>query len=245
MRNKQPDEIFCTECGGIIKKSARFCSHCGVQREEQPVSTVQKEVTSQESAGSNYWDQQTTCPKCGRVINASSSTCSHCNTPIIKTTGTTDDSKLSSHTCKYCGHLLGAKEKSCPRCGTVSVTQNSSTSERKRIPALLLLLFLGGFGAHRFYVGKIKSAMVILIGHIFFWGFYIKYFFSTMRAFSWDYLFLSLKNFVWLCTNLIKYSHYEEAIFVLLGLGIAVILLVDLVMIITGSFRDSEGKALS
>ena len=35
-------------------------------------------------------------------------------------------------------------------------------SERKKVPALLLLLFLGGFGAHRFYVGKIGTAILFM-----------------------------------------------------------------------------------
>ena len=35
-------------------------------------------------------------------------------------------------------------------------------SERKMVPALLLLLFLGGFGAHRFYTGKIGTAILFM-----------------------------------------------------------------------------------
>jgi TM2 domain-containing membrane protein YozV len=35
-------------------------------------------------------------------------------------------------------------------------------SERKFVPALLLLLFLGGFGAHRFYVGKIGTGILFM-----------------------------------------------------------------------------------
>lgn len=36
-------------------------------------------------------------------------------------------------------------------------------SKKSRAVALVLALFLGGFGAHRFYVGKIGSAIAILL----------------------------------------------------------------------------------
>lgn len=35
-------------------------------------------------------------------------------------------------------------------------------SEKKRLPALLLCLFLGGLGIHRFYVGKIGTGILQL-----------------------------------------------------------------------------------
>ncbi|MBI2447123.1 MAG: TM2 domain-containing protein [Candidatus Omnitrophica bacterium] len=39
----------------------------------------------------------------------------------------------------------------------------AEVSERKRLAALLLCFFLGPFGAHRFYVGKIGSGILIIV----------------------------------------------------------------------------------
>ena len=36
-------------------------------------------------------------------------------------------------------------------------------TEKKILPAFLLCFFLGGFGAHRFYVGKIGTAILQIL----------------------------------------------------------------------------------
>ncbi|MDE2833380.1 MAG: TM2 domain-containing protein [Bacteroidota bacterium] len=66
-------------------------------------------------------------------------------------------------------------------------------SEKDFLPTLLLCLILGAFGAHRFYVGKIGTAVLMIV--------------------------------------------------TLGGLGIWVI--VDLIFIVCGSFRDAHGRTVA
>lgn len=43
------------------------------------------------------------------------------------------------------------------------MTDDWSISEKKRLPALLLCFFLGSFGIHRFYVGKVGTGILWLL----------------------------------------------------------------------------------
>lgn len=74
--------------------------------------------------------------------------------------------------CRACGHQVLAAAEICPTCG---VRQHGAApafdpssamtpaSDRRIVPAALLCLVLGIFGAHRFYVGRIGSGVVQLL----------------------------------------------------------------------------------
>jgi TM2 domain-containing membrane protein YozV/Tfp pilus assembly major pilin PilA len=62
--------------------------------------------------------------------------------------------------CTTCNALIHRKAKICPKCG---VRQRNPAS---KISLLLLTFFLGGFGAHRFYLGNYILGTIYLL---FFW----------------------------------------------------------------------------
>jgi len=94
--------------------------------------------------------------------------------------------------CKFCGERIDADCVICPKCGKQvetlkqepvqpqviinnsnnNVNTNTNTNQnagsgaaypyRKKIVALLLCIFLGVFGAHRFYVGKTGTGLIWL-----------------------------------------------------------------------------------
>jgi TM2 domain-containing membrane protein YozV/ribosomal protein L40E len=69
--------------------------------------------------------------------------------------------------CSSCGAVIKKEAEICPKCGVrpkkAQGTSLDEISESKWLTALLLNLFLGIFGAHRFYVGKIGTGILMLL----------------------------------------------------------------------------------
>ncbi len=78
--------------------------------------------------------------------------------------------------CKGCGKQIHESAVSCPGCGAVQINQppqmQVSASDKRILPAFLLCFFLGIFGAHRFYAGKIGSgvAQLLTVGGLGIWA---------------------------------------------------------------------------
>lgn len=65
--------------------------------------------------------------------------------------------------CDGCGGIMALETATCPHCLTVQTSAGGAgESEKLRLPAFLLALLFGVFGAHRFYVGKTGSAIAQL-----------------------------------------------------------------------------------
>ncbi len=96
--------------------------------------------------------------------------------------------------CTNCGKEVAEQAVACPGCG-LPMNESGATgakSEKSKLVALLLCLFFGVLGVHRFYVGKVGSGIATLL---------------TLGFFG-----------IWP--------------------------LIDLLIIVCGSFRDAEGKLL-
>ena len=101
--------------------------------------------------------------------------------------------------CKHCGAEINENAVVCVKCGCAvndsfyrSQTVDKNASDKNWLVTTILCLCLGFIGAHRFYVGRMGSAILMLLT----WG----------------------------------------------GLGIWA--LIDLLVIISGNFKDSEGKII-
>ena len=65
--------------------------------------------------------------------------------------------------CSTCGERMAASAAACPKCGAPNALAQAKMSEKGFVPALLLCFFLGCFGIHRFYVGKVGTGILQLI----------------------------------------------------------------------------------
>jgi len=74
--------------------------------------------------------------------------------------------------CRDCGETIKKEAEICPKCGVRQKTQPSPASQRasvngkNRATATILTFFLGGLGAHKFYLGQVGQGIVYLL---FFW----------------------------------------------------------------------------
>ena len=62
--------------------------------------------------------------------------------------------------CHGCGRTLHTSAPACPDCRTVQAT--FPVNRRNKKAAAMLALFLGGIGAHKLYLGRVRSALLYL-----------------------------------------------------------------------------------
>ena len=74
--------------------------------------------------------------------------------------------------CKNCGKEIDDKAVICVHCGVATNGSNSISNDNDKsfVAALLLCLFFGGLGAHRFYTGHTGTAIVQLVLSLSFLG---------------------------------------------------------------------------
>jgi len=64
--------------------------------------------------------------------------------------------------CSECGEAINPKAEICPKCG-VRVAPAPANNSKSRDTAGLLALFLGGLGAHKFYLGNTKMGIIYIL----------------------------------------------------------------------------------
>ena len=98
--------------------------------------------------------------------------------------------RLRPRFCPKCGHELLAVGDYCSQCGLPippdeRLYDDPDASSRSRLVALLLCVFLGYLGVHRFYVGKIATGVIwLLTGGLFGIGYIIDIILIAMGNFT-------------------------------------------------------------
>ncbi len=68
--------------------------------------------------------------------------------------------------CRGCGKQIHETAPTCPHCGALQRGTTgfivAANAHRDWLPALLLCLFLGWLGVHRFYLGKVITGLLML-----------------------------------------------------------------------------------
>lgn len=80
---------------------------------------------------------------------------------------------LDEKFCSECGSTIKVKAEICPKCGVRQISPpnalgNIAPNGKSKIVAAVFAFFLGGFGAHKFYLGQVGKGLLYLL---FFWTF--------------------------------------------------------------------------
>ena len=137
-----------------------------------------------------YLGEKMFCKYCGAKVGDNANFCSKCGKNLVEEQKQTNNDEKINVTVK----LADVKPKVIPK----------NTSPKSRTIAAVLCFFLGLLGFHRFYVGKVESGVLLLIGTLFGW-----------------------------ITGGVLY------------IVLAMLVLIDLIVILCGNFKDANGKIIS
>ena len=150
-----------------------YCTRCGTENNGD--SRFCKNCGAVLSGARHFY-----CRNCGKEVREEAAICLACGVPAGKGT----------RFCRYCGAATGEAAGICVKCG--ARLEPAGTGEKEWLIALLLCVFLGYLGIHRFYTGHIGIGIIQL----------------------------------------------------LTGGGCGIWTLIDLIMIVTGSYKDKSGNHL-
>ena len=140
--------------------------------------------------------------------------------------------------CSKCGSQLSEGSVFCSRCGAQVALATGipveDVSQKSRLAVVLLscpVLYVGLFGAHRFYMGKIKTA-VLLLGVA-----------AAICYFSYMAVFF---------TTFMEFDDAEPPLVMFLIMGLSWLFgaaagtwsLIDFIIAVTGNFKDTQGKPI-
>jgi hypothetical protein len=136
--------------------------------------------------------------------------------------------------CSRCGTQLSEGSAFCSCCGAnvAPVVEPAAQylSPKSRLTVTLLAALVGGVGAHRFYMGKIGTAVVMLL--------------------------LGVSPIICFVGTVVAVAIYGEqenppmlfwvfyGLMYVLGFATGIWVLIDFIMAVTGNFKDSQGKPI-
>jgi len=111
------------------------------------------------------------CPACGTILHGSAASCTACGAIQSGNFGMVPAGAVSGHQipnhvfCRGCGQPGHQTAPSCPHCGALQrgTSADDSSGEKSRTAAACLALILGGFGAHKFYLGEVGLGILYLM----------------------------------------------------------------------------------
>ena len=132
------------------------CPHCGQKYE------IDDDLTGQELE----------CSACGKTFTAAKSDDSPTDAPVpeLKPLPVPPESPSASapqptRRCPMCGEKILAVARKCRFCGEYLDESGQPLRRKNRTVYVLLGLFLGGFGAHNFYIGQQwRGAIKVVLG---------------------------------------------------------------------------------
>ncbi len=121
-------------------------------------------ITTQRKADEKF------CPSCGKVLHQSATMCPGCGASqgnqasiaLMQGQQQVGSPQLSGlKYCSGCGNQVHVTASACPKCGAVQ--ESAQASNKSKTTAGILALFLGGIGAHKFYLNQPIQGLLYLI----------------------------------------------------------------------------------
>ena len=148
------------------------------------------------------------CRNCGKEVPSNAEFCTSCGVRPLN----------AENFCQNCGAETRPEQEVCLKCGTLLKREEKQKdpTRKSQLIALLLCLFVGSLGVHRYYLGRVASGVGMLL-------LYLAGLAFLFTGYRWNGLYIFAAMAV---------------------IGYFVWWLIDLISIATGKMKDGKGREL-